>query len=264
VSWHELFRGTAVSCRRSALESDRFGVDVDRLTVPAGVDVPTSSLLFQVAESSADVIVLRYPADRVELFAELLDTGRTPIFADTLVYWRLRVGSGQQVAADPAVTVISAPAGQGAGPIVGDDQLDDLIGDVFGDYRNHYLANPLFDRDRALAGYQEWARHSARAGGVVALRAGADVLALATTGRTEGVVEIELAGVRAAARGRGLYALLLAGVEELAARAGASEVLISTQAHNVSVQRAWVRYGFEPVASFTTVHLVRAGLMPAR
>jgi hypothetical protein len=53
-------------------------------------------------------------------------------------------------------------------------------------------------------------------------------------------------------------------VEDQAADTGVSQVLISTQGHNVRVQRAWSRYGLEPVATFVTVHLVRSGLLPAR
>jgi GNAT superfamily N-acetyltransferase len=263
VSWSELLRGSAISHRPSPLESDRFGVEVDRLTQPLGAEVSTPDLLSQIARSAADVTVLRYPADRVELYAELLACGRTVLFADTLVYWRLAVGSGVRPAPDPGVTAISVPAGQGADARFDEALLDDLVGDIFRGYGSHYLANPLFDRARALAGYQEWARHSAQGDGLVVLRSGEEVVGLATVDRTDDVIEIELAGVRAAARGQGLYARLLAGVEDRAADGGSSEVLISTQGHNVRVQRAWSRYGFEPVAAFVTVHLVRSGLLSA-
>ena len=64
-----------------------------------------------------------------------------------------------------------------------------------------------------------------------------------------------------AAQGRGIYAHLLAEVERRAAERGAAEVVISTQGHNVRVQRVWARYGFEPVHAMLTVHLVRPELL---
>lgn len=249
MSWAELVDGGSASLRASPLETDRFGVGVDRLTVPRGSSTEAGEILELIGSSTADVVVMRYPADRVELFARLVAGGRrTVLLADTLVYWRLAVGAGARPEPDPELDV----APRDLDPAT----VRELVADMFAGYSNHYRANPLFDVARAPAGYQEWALRSATtAPPVVVSRHGAPI-ALATTDRTEDVVEIELAGVVAAEQGRGVYGHLLAGVEDLAARESHGAVVISTQGHNTGVQRAWARYRFEPVATFVTVHLV--------
>lgn len=90
------------------------------------------------------------------------------------------------------------------------------------------------------------------------------MLGLATLEEDGPRTEILLAGVVSGSQGRGLYAHLLRAVEDRALARGAAEVVISTQGHNTRVQRAWARYGFEPVQTFLTVHLVRSRLLRAR
>lgn len=256
MSWQELTGAGPVVHRSSPLESERFGVSVDRVLAPLESADGEARVLDAVASSQADVVVLRYPTQWTALAARL--SGRDLVPADQLTYWRLRTGSGRRPAAEAGLDVVPADRED---PVARDRLVDELVADIFSGYGNHYTANPLFDRALALAGYQQWARRSAAEGGALVLRDAGRPVSVATTTTVEAVLEIELAGVLTARQGGGLYAHLLAGVEDLAAGGGADEVVISTQTHNVGVQRAWARYGFEPVATFTTLHLVRSGLL---
>jgi GNAT superfamily N-acetyltransferase len=251
MGWYDALEAGELISRPSEYESKRFGVSVDRITVSASAGIQLPEVLAAVDKSAADVVVLRYPAREVHWFAALTRGSRTALLADTLVYWSLPVGKGRR----PAPL-----AGFNAGleRVIDDDLVDDLVGDIFGDYGNHYCANPLFARARALAGYQEWARRSIAADGAVVLR-GPDrrVLGLATVDQQSSWTEIELAGVVPAEQGRGRYGHLLAAVEDAAA---SKRLVISTQGHNTGVQRAWARYGFEPVHTLLTVHLVTPAL----
>ena len=132
-----------------------------------------------VRGSTADVVMLRYPADRVDWFAPLAGDGRVALLADSLVYWRLgRVGSGRVPA--PAPNLLTAVERD-----VEPETADALVADMFAAYGNHYLANPLFDPALALAGYQQWARRSiAEAGAVVARDQDRLLGAVATVGNT--------------------------------------------------------------------------------
>jgi GNAT superfamily N-acetyltransferase len=266
MSWASLSGANAPVVRESAAESERFGLAIARLDVADGVD-PVAGLeqvSRAIQDDLADVIVLRYPARHVGWFAALHASGRDLLHADTLGYWALRVGDGRQPPTHPETVVHLEP-------ILHPRKIDEFMSAVFRDYNNHYAANPLFDRTLALAGYREWARRSASAGGTVAVTAdgtaGSDLTALATTtshpatADSAAHTEIELAGVLPGHQRRGLYATLLSGCEQLATTAGSSLVTISTQTHNTSVQRAWTRYGFEPVTTFTTVHVLRPGLL---
>ncbi|MEU8145757.1 GNAT family N-acetyltransferase [Nonomuraea sp. NPDC048901] len=256
MAWNDVIEAEAVRTRESPLESARFGCSIERLAVSGS---SFAAVREAVVRSAADVIILRYPAEYVGWYARLTALGRTAVFADSLVYWRLRAGEGRAPEASPDLR---------ATELTGTAVIEDLVSDIFPAYGNHYLANPLFDAADALAGYQEWALRSAEEGGCLALLdrpaagAASRVLALATLDEAESRTEILLAGVVSKAQGRGLYAHLLKAVEDRTLARGGDEVVISTQGHNTRVQRAWARYGFEPVRTVLTVHLVRSALLP--
>lgn len=256
MSWAELSSEAAPVLRESPLESERFGLSIQRATVPSGASATIDGLLSQVTASTSDVVILRYPQERVDWFAALSRLGRHALFADSLVYWRLRTGSSRRRSPADQVTTAVKP--------VEPATIDELMADIFAGYGNHYLANPLFDRALATAGYQDWARRSALGTPPVTVAVSGTLAGIATVTTAADHLEIELAGVRPSHQAQGLYGHLLAATEDLAAAGGRSEVVISTQGHNTNVQRAWARFGFEPIASFVTVHLVDAGLLPDR
>lgn len=257
MSWSSAVTGREVSRRSSPLESSRFGLSFSRIDVPIGVATPEALDLVTSAldEDEADIVVVRHPADRVDWFARLRRGRRDLIAADTLVYWRLLVGNGRSPAEAAGITAdVRRPA---------PELVDELVTDMFRGYGNHYLANPLLDPAAALAGYVEWGRHSVVDGSAVVLdRVGTGAVGLATIHTSDAVTEIQLAGIRQNAQRRGLYPHLLAGCEHLARDSRSELLVISTQAHNAGVQRAWSRYGFEPVGAVSTVHAVRPGLLP--
>ncbi|SFC39238.1 Acetyltransferase (GNAT) domain-containing protein [Nocardioides terrae] len=263
MSWSGLTSDRPVSLVESPLESARFGRSVARLLVSTGTGESDADIAALVGGSNADVVIVRYPALRVPLFARLAATGRVALFADQLDYWRLGVGEGRASEAPAGMEVVPIDA---LPPSVGRRLVDDLVGEIFEGYGNHYLADPLFDPELALQGYREWAQRTvdvaADGDACLVLRDGDQAVGLATTSGDGEHREIELAGIRPAWQGRGHYAHLLSGVEEWARQQGEEAIVISTQVHNTGVRRAWTRYGFEPVEAFTTVHLVSPRLLP--
>jgi GNAT superfamily N-acetyltransferase len=251
MSWYDAVAATALVAGPSPYDAERFGVSVDRIAVSASAGTPLAEVLAAVTESTADVVILRYPAREVSWFAALAVGSRTALLADSLSYWSLRVGDGRRPQPAPGYRA-------GVETALDDAVVDQLVADIFDNYGNHYAANPLFDPALALTGYQEWARRSVATTGAVTLRGPDDrVIGLATVEQRT-VTEIQLAGVVPAEQGRGRYRYLLAAVE---AEAGSDRLVISTQGHNTGVQRAWARYGFEPVHTLLTVHLVRTELL---
>jgi RimJ/RimL family protein N-acetyltransferase len=260
VSWDQL-AAPGLVLADSAVESARFGLGVSRLTIgPGTVDAGEFAAL--VAGSGADVLVVRYDAGRQEVPALLAATARAVLPAGALTYWEkpLEHGAGRA----PARTTV-VPSGQ-LGREAAEAAVREVVHSSFADYGNHYTADPLLDRDAALAGYEEWATGSlARASDDVLVQTveGACV-GVATLERAADHVEVLLAGLVPSAQGRGLYGDLLAAVEEWALERGLTRLVISTQVHNVRVQRAWARAGLRPFASVETVHLVdRAALRVA-
>ena len=247
MGWHDAVEAPELIARASPYESDRFGVSVDRVSVSAAAKTSVDEVLDVVAASDAQVVVLRYPAREVGWFARLMTGPRAALLADSLVYWSLPAGRGRRPQPDPGLTTALDKD-------LDDRVVDAIVADMFGDYGNHYCANPLFDDALALAGYQQWARRSIATAGAVTLRGPQDrLIGLATLGHADDVTEIELAGIVADEQGRGRYHHLLAAAEDVAT---GSRLVISTQSHNTGVQRAWARYGFEPVHALLTVHLL--------
>jgi GNAT superfamily N-acetyltransferase len=264
VALEDLAGAAGFTLADSGSETARFGRGVARLVVsdPTRLD----GLAGALDGCPADVVVARWPSDALTVPARLCRPGRDVVAARAIVYWGLAVGSGRRAGADPDLRTDAVTAGDaGAGALA--PLVDELVADSFAGYGNHYVADPLLDRAAAAAGYQEWARRSLteRGHAVVVLRAGDAPVGLATCARSADGdhLEILLAGIASRAQGRGLYAHLLAGVEDLASALGAGRLVISTQTHNTKVQRAWARYGLEPFAAYETAHLVRRGLLPA-
>jgi GNAT superfamily N-acetyltransferase len=260
VTWLDL-HGRDVTVTPSPLESDRFGVSIARVVVglDAVWDDSVAGALTAACARDEDVLVVRWASGLVQCGAALAASGRDLIPADTLVYWEVatdrlsRADSGLpddlRVRRDP-----TAPA-----------DLDGLVSDVFGGYVNHYTANPLLEPDLALAGYVDWVRRTALddPGSLAVLMHGDESVGVATwfVDPVGGFVEILLAGLVPGGRGHGWYGALLAEVGRVAAGVGVPRVVISTQAANVAVQRAWVKAGFRPFAAVTTAHAVRGGLL---
>ncbi|MFF0338624.1 N-acetyltransferase [Kribbella sp. NPDC004875] len=249
MSWYDALEAGELTVRPSVDAAKRFGLSIDRMSVSASAGTPLAEVLAAVEKSTADVIVLRYPARETTWFAALANGPRQALLADTVVCWSLPVGKGRRPAPLAGFTAQLEPE-------AADDVVDDLVADVFGDSGNHYCSDPLFDRALALAGRQEWARRRIADAGAVVLR-GPDrrVLALAAIDQQRSWTEVQLAGVVPAEQGRGRYGHLLAAVEDVCAT---RRLVVTTQTHQTGIQRIWARYGFEPVHNLLTVHLVAA------
>jgi len=258
VGWTDA-HDRSVTLVPSASESARFGHPVERLTVGAGWTESMSreqlgSRLRDLATgSTATTIILRYPAQANFVVTELGGVNREVYPAGSLLYWE-RDTAGQS--ADPAVSLLDQPLA----PLVAAEALA-VIADSFEGYVNHYHANPLIEETAVTEGYLEWAGNSlvADTGKVFVVRDGDEIAGVATIDASEpGYWEILLAGMATSAQGKGLYLRLVRGVLAAAAEVGVPRVLISTQTHNIAVQRAWAKLGFSPVAAVETVHLVSA------
>lgn len=255
MSWDEHSRpGLVVS--ESPYESARFGMSFARATVGTAAAPQVTDALHDRDE---DVVVVRFDAARRDVGAALARTGRVVLPAGTLTYWERPTSLGLLEPPTGPLRVVGA-SDPGA-PTA--DGLDRVVGDSFAAYGNHYTANPLLDPTLALAGYQEWARRSLDAPDheVGFLLYDKDLIGAATVEVAPDHVEILLAGLVSSAQGRGAYRALLAWCVASAKHRGASRVIISTQADNVRVQRAWARAGFVPFAAVETVHLVRDNLL---
>ena len=271
MSWDQLL-APGLTVRDSPAETERFGCSIQRVTIGPG-PVEPAALLAQIEHLPADVLVVRYDAARLELPGTFARSRRAVVPAGTLTYWEKPV-SDTAPAAPPAASSglavvpakamgIESPGGLAAVTAL----VREIVLTSFEDYGNHYSANPLLDPAAALAGYQEWAVRSLMddPGNVLVMTEHDKPVGMATLepGADGHDLEILLAGLVPAAQGRRLYGSLLQACETVAAARGASRLVISTQVHNVRVQRAWAREGLRPFAAVETVHLIDRDLLLA-
>jgi len=251
----------------SASETSAFGFSVERLTIggawqsdakdAADLAARVTALL---EASSANTIILRFPSEIVEI-ARMPDlAGRRFRHAGTLLYWEDRLVDGGAVSAGIDVDVFRGDGSQQ--PPGFQDSAAALIADSFDGYLNHYAYNTTIPQAIARDGYIDWARRTIAdpAGAAIILRDAAGASAVATL-RFHGegatmIGEVELAAVATDRQGAGVYRDLWMAIRDTARQAGAERVIISTQANNIRVQRAWARLGLVPLASFDTIHVM--------
>ena len=239
----------------SDTESRRFGVAVARVEIGPENICSASDVVELVERTDADVVVVRYPADRVAWAAELESAGRFAFHADTIVYWELTDPSPQELP-EGVTARVARPDESGL--------VHDLAHSAFADYGSHYRANPLFDRDDIALGYAEWAAAQVEPAGSAVLvlsHHGKDV-AFAAVDLSAPRSEITLSGVAQWGRGRGAYRASMAIAETASADQRCDALVISTQVHNTVVQRVWAGRGYLPIHTFETVHFVRRGMAP--
>ena len=258
---NDFFSSTAVHYRHSPAETRRFGLSVGRLVAPAASDPATSlSLTLELLTSAAeDMVVLRYPSDRVTWFAQLRTTGRDLIHADSMIYFDRDLTRGV-----PELPPGWPPTGF---RLVGKHEVDvdallSLVPAIFDRLGNHYVANPILDHGAALEGYQEWVRHSLTHDEVVCV-VDADHYPLGFLTLTTGSprAELLLGGIVPRARRQGAFGAVFAMAARVAGESGSAVVGGPTHLHNVATQRAFWGAGYRPAAGVTTVHALRPGLI---
>jgi GNAT superfamily N-acetyltransferase len=239
----------------SPRESARFGVGIARVEVGPASSTTVEDILKVTDDSGADIVVVRYPADRVSWAATLASGLRIAFHADTIVYWQLT---------DPQPT----PLGDGSRfRAAGKDDrvlVDRVATSTFDDYDSHYRANPALAASAIGAGYAEWAVNQieGKESDVLLVERESEVSAFVAIERSGRQSEITLSGVAPDARGRGAYRSSMAAAETFVAQRGDESLVISTQVHNIVVQRVWAERGYIPIHAFDTVHLVRPDLAP--
>lgn len=266
MSWSDATGGVS-QLEFSRPESDRFGISIARLNVGArwsasfsGSEDLFSHIRAVLSEAEERVVIMRYPSELVRLATEAIPVSRSIVPAGTLMYWTADVQSF--AFGEPPVGYSAHKIATNDLSEVDVDRFVSAIADSFDGYTSHYSSNPLLARELVTAGYREWAESSMRSefGSAYTLERDSSVVGIATVREvdaTSGVVEVELAGMIAEEQGKGLYKYLLNAVVAEAQESGREQVVISTQSHNIKVQRVWARSGFRPTMSLETSHCIR-------
>lgn len=244
--------------RRSAKESDRFGLDIARVEVPPGASYVPEQIVTATEATGFDIVVVRYPALNADWFSRFSSQQYQPIHADTLMYFQKTLGIHELL--NPILEVHH---------VDGPEEIrivKCLAWDAFKDYRSHYYSNPLLDREAIAHGYVDWALSYCTADNP---RRDVFLAATVTDCQVVGFAavsydpepELALVAVSPDASGHGLYGSILEAVERKLANHDAVRCMISTQVHNLAVIRTVTKTGYRPILSLQTVHLVKSELL---
>ncbi|WP_140633005.1 GNAT family N-acetyltransferase [Methylibium rhizosphaerae] len=238
-----------MSLELSPLEHARFGFVTARgeLAPEASID----AVLQRAHELGAEVVMLRVPTSNLRGAQQALAEGA--ILADTLVYYEAAVG-------DPApVTLAAGLHHRMLGPQDA-QEVETLARAAFRDYVGHYHADDRLSREAADETYASWASRSCEGPPVADAVIGVEdndgsIVGFITLRRAGELASIELNAVSPDHQRRGIYAGLVGLSMNWASQQGCRKVSVSTQLNNVSVQKVWCRFGFEPARSYYTLHL---------
>jgi hypothetical protein len=235
----------------AAADSARFELRVARATLSAAPD--PDAIVDWLAAHRIDVAILRVPADAGACAEGFRRAGLDPLHADSLVTWECDLQSHvPAAAASGAPELLDATSADGPAIV-------ELLHQVFGQYRNHYNANPLLDGARAVDGYGEWALdhigHGDRLCRITRHEGRISSLACSSHDAATGLCVGNLHGVAPACGGRGIYTELIRATQRHYRDGGFRRLRISTQLGNLTVQRVWAREGFVFAQAEHTYHL---------
>lgn len=234
----------------SPLDSARFEMRVLRGRLDT---IEPKVLAAEIIATGCDVAIVRIPSAQSARMSTLSRWALPVQHADTLVYYQCDL----RRYTPPALRNQDISFARASENDMG--ELREMIADTFRDYSSHYHANPLFAREKVLAGYQEWAENHAtgsdrtlwtarREGRLVAFAACQEK---PNSREAEGI----LYGVNHQDAGGGLYGDLIRHTQTEAKKRGICTMKVSTQVGNFAVQKVWAREGFHMTEALDTFHI---------
>ncbi len=236
----------------SQAESRASGVHVGRLNVWSSGAASAEAIRRIISHSDYDVVIIRADASNMSFGADLQCSEFMSWQADTLLYFELSSEREQSSADSVEMRQLHKD----------DRQLaDQLVAEIFADYRNHYSTNIQLAKIDLVDAYQDWTANflESESGSVwVARNPNTEPVGICVLDESqENCHEIVLAGIVPSQRRMGLYSDMVRAVALRASSMSIQRIVISTQAANVSVMRTWCRLGFVPTRAINTFHVVR-------
>jgi len=232
----------------SELESARFNLSIHRGSLEK---VNIEALKEYEAEHQPDITILRFPVTEQQHLYQLSELNKEVIFADTLVYYNVDL---QKYQPKPLINTEYIFRKGNRSDI---DDLKTVVPIIFQDYTNHYSANPLLDKQKISEGYIEWALSflDGNNKNCFLLYDDKKLIAFANCSFCNNEAEGVLYGVLPEYSGKGIYSDLIRYTQAYFKKEGMNIMEVSTQIQNYTVQRVWVREGFQLSHAYNTIHL---------
>lgn len=232
------------------LESLRFNCNIYRGVLR---EIDIDSIKIFIKNNQPDILIVRVPAVLKHQQHKLAETGYSVLHCDTLVYYfcSLRTVSAAALRNPLQFHLVNRTTC---------GLIGELTAVIFSDYKNHYHSNPYLKKDLILQGYKEWAQSfineedSNKYGWYVTYNNDLVAFALCSIS-DESTCEGVLYGVKHEVSGKGIYSDLVRFTQQFFKEKGIKIMKVSTQVQNYSVQKAWMREGFNLKEAFDTFHI---------
>lgn len=239
-----------VNISYSMVESRRFGLNVYRGVLP---HIDTAIIFERIFQERIDLLILRIPSENKHEIASLDKLGFPYLVADTLVYYSSDLTQYHpNKLRNKDLTFKEATIGDS-------DLLNDMVSEIFKDYKNHYFSNPYFQKTDILEGYKEWTiSYIKDESNVKTVWIGyrkEKPVCFATCAYAKEEGEGVLYGILPEAQGGGVYGDLIRFTQNDMRKKGLKTMKVSTQVHNFAVQKVWSREGFFLSESFDSIHI---------
>jgi GNAT superfamily N-acetyltransferase len=240
--------GDAIDVVYSFVESERFGLNIGRCSIPVGSNCLDDEVVLKVVNSAFDLVILRYPSARIRLNHLIAAQSKNSFQADTLLYLSREIDQDGFDQSAGAAGVRPARAHD-------EEAIRNVALKAFNSYGSHYSANPRIDKDSVLDGYVDWASRQMHDATVVLVHQTEVVDGFLSLRINNEVAEIVLNAVDPFAQNQGIYQRLLDGAVQFAYANNCNEIITSTQSTNYKVMRVWTKNKFNIFLSLNTVHL---------
>lgn len=233
----------------SERESQRFNMKIFRGNIK---EIVPSEIKKLILTKELDILIARIPSDQIEQISSLSKTGFSYIQADTLVYYQLNLNTHEVNGYrnnDLNFEILT----QENQPIV-----DELVEEIFAGYTNHYYSNPYLDKQNIIDGYKEWVQEymgSDNSKICYLVKKNENIAGFATISTNDNIGEGVLYGVRPDYAGKGIYSDIIRFTQQEFKNKGIKLMKVSTQIQNYTVQKVWVKEGFQLKESFATIHI---------
>lgn len=244
------FTSDSVMVSQGIAESKRFGFTI--VNFKCGARLRDIQVLSDaIAASDFDLAVVRYPSGKIE-FAEIIEPNKyRVVLTDPTVYWKNKKSlvhestDDQFQLSEVTSTDISS--------------VEHVVDSAFNDYQSHWQFNPRTKDIEMSEAYSEWVVNSIENPSIhvflMSDTGAAGPIGIAMVQIEGNVLEIMLAGIVKERQGQALYGRLLTHLTNFGSARGVDQVVISTQASNINVQKAWITQGWVPSMTIHTLHL---------
>lgn len=249
MSWLDLTSSEMV-VSHAIPESLRFGMSV--INIRCGSKFHnTDTLISELTDGQYDLAIVRYPSDNTEI-ANSLETSKFKILVtDPTVYWT-SPRQTKAVLMKDKVEILEISERE-VGPVIA------VIESSFHEYQSHWHYNSKTKHIQMSEAYTEWLKNSLRDTNIhiflMTYRDSKIPIGMAMIKISGNIIEVLLAGVSAAHQGKGLYGELLKYLINFGSVNGIQQLVISTQASNINVQKAWVKQQWNPAMTVQTMHV---------